>query len=192
MDFSKLGVVIKQIRKERNMSLKDVANDIGVSSSLISQIERGIANPSLKTLAAISESLEVPMFSLFFNENKAYAHIIKKTDQAKFVHEDDKIYTIIKNPDLNSELQLYELVIPKGSPNRSKKTAHSGEEVAVVISGRANLIIGENVSELDKGDSVEIESGVPHQWENPSKDEDARIIYAYSQKYRNLKEMADI
>lgn len=174
------------------MSLKDVAEDIGVSSSLISQIERGIANPSLKTLSAIADTLDVPMFSLFFNEKKSYATVVKKKDQSKFIHDDDSIYTVIKSPDVNSELQVYELVIPKNSPNGTKPIAHSGEEVAVIIEGKANLIIGQKVLELEEGDSVEIESGVPHKWENPSDEMDSRIVYSYSQKYRNLKEVTEM
>ena len=50
-----VGLRIKNIRIEKNLLLKEVADRCGVSSSLLSQIEKGTANPSLNTIKAIAQ-----------------------------------------------------------------------------------------------------------------------------------------
>lgn len=60
-----IGITIKKIRNEKKMLLKDVAEKANISSSMLSQIEKGNANPSLNTLKTIAYVLEVPLFKFF-------------------------------------------------------------------------------------------------------------------------------
>ena len=56
-----VGITIKNIRKAKKLLLKDVALKCGISSSMLSQIEKGNANPSLNTIKSIAQVLEVPL-----------------------------------------------------------------------------------------------------------------------------------
>lgn len=60
-----VGTTIKNIRIERKILLKDIAEKCNISSSMLSQIEKGNANPSLNTLKFIAQALEVPLFKFF-------------------------------------------------------------------------------------------------------------------------------
>ncbi|EHO18370.1 hypothetical protein HMPREF9466_02327 [Fusobacterium necrophorum subsp. funduliforme 1_1_36S] len=75
-----IGKTIKNIRISKGLLLKEVASKCDISSSMLSQIEKGNANPSLNTIKAIAQALEVPLFTFFINseETKYTFHIVKK------------------------------------------------------------------------------------------------------------------
>src|SRR5215210_6286297 len=66
-----IGEQLRARRHERGLSLRDLADRLGVSPSLISQIERGRANPSVSTLYQIVAELEVSLDELLFNDRRA-------------------------------------------------------------------------------------------------------------------------
>ncbi|NGO12483.1 cupin domain-containing protein [Streptomyces sp. HC44] len=66
-----VGARIRQARTARGMSLRGLAREIGVSASLISQIETGKSQPSVSTLYAITTALSIPVESLFDGEETA-------------------------------------------------------------------------------------------------------------------------
>ncbi|MFD3373549.1 MULTISPECIES: helix-turn-helix domain-containing protein [unclassified Streptomyces] len=65
-----VGARIRQARMARGMSLRGLAREIGVSASLISQIETGKSQPSVSTLYAITTALSIPVESLFDAEGE--------------------------------------------------------------------------------------------------------------------------
>ncbi len=69
-DYPQIGDGLRLRRKELGLSLRDLAERLGVSPSLISQIERGRANPSVSTLYAIVGELDISLDELLFNERR--------------------------------------------------------------------------------------------------------------------------
>ena len=65
-----VGSTIKNIRTSKGIMLKEVAEKCGISSSMLSQIEKGTANPSLNTIREIAHVLEVPIFKFFMAPKK--------------------------------------------------------------------------------------------------------------------------
>ncbi|HDR7642927.1 TPA: helix-turn-helix transcriptional regulator, partial [Bacillus wiedmannii] len=78
MIHDRLGQTVLSYRKKNNMTIREFANYAGISTSLISQIERGYANPSLSVLELIAKALNVPLFTLFINEIDTDSLISKK------------------------------------------------------------------------------------------------------------------
>jgi transcriptional regulator with XRE-family HTH domain len=70
-DHPEIGEHLRAARRERHLSLRDLAERLGVSPSLISQIETGRANPSVSTLYAIAAELDVSLDELLFNDRRA-------------------------------------------------------------------------------------------------------------------------
>ena len=64
-----LGNKIRMLRTEKNITLKGLADKVNVTASLISQIERGLANPSISSLKAIADVLEVSVAELLEEKN---------------------------------------------------------------------------------------------------------------------------
>ncbi|MFB0972831.1 MAG: cupin domain-containing protein [Neofamilia sp.] len=184
MDFNDLGRTIKETRLEKGLSIKNLAEGVGVSSSLLSQIERGLANPSLNTLRSIANELNVPMFSLFIYSEADYAQVVRKDERSRITvghagsDEIEPGYDIL-SPDLKSSIQLYEMDLMPGKFSSNLPISHKGEEISVCVEGDVELHIYDSIIELSEGDSVRIEKNTPHRWHNPG-DENCKLIVANS------------
>src|SRR5438552_17381111 len=63
-----LGGRIRAARSHRGLSVAELAGSAGVSKSLVSQIERGIAAPSIDTVRRLASALQMPVLSLFMEQ----------------------------------------------------------------------------------------------------------------------------
>ena len=175
---SKLGKTIKSIRTEKGYSIKDLANQIGVSSSLLSQIERNLTNPSLNTLREISSALDVPMFSLFLDESISSSMIVRKNDRTSIQNANTEEATIeLLSPDLQGDIQMCSMVLAPLQYSASKMHSHTGEEIALCNKGSIVLHLVDEDIVLKQGDSVRVTQGVKHRWSNPGK-ENCELIFA--------------
>ena len=168
------------------MSIKQLSEIIGVTSSLLSQIERGLANPSLNTLRAISDALNVPIFSLFMTEDNEIGavEVVKKIDRINIKDGDTEEKNVelrydLLTPDLKGAIQLCEMILAPGEINSTSLNRHNAEEVAVCTIGEITLILNDKSILLEKGDSVRIEKNTGHRWKNNTKDFTG-IIFAIS------------
>jgi len=175
-----IGKVIKKARIDKGLTIRELAEKTGITSSMISQIERDLANPSINTLKTLSIELDVPVY-MFFKNNDAYTEDL-------IVRKDQRV--TIGNPTYN---MTYDLLIPNmkgniefcmahfGPKNKEKPVSisHKGEETAVIISGKINIIIDGNEFVLNQGDSVRIPPMANHCWINPY-DEVCELIFAVS------------
>ena len=59
-----LGMRIRFLRKQRNLSIEDLALEAGVNKNYLSDLERGMRNPSLKILSKISKALKISISEL--------------------------------------------------------------------------------------------------------------------------------
>lgn len=74
---------ITEYRKRKKMTIKELANLTGVTPSLLSQIEKGSANPSINTLKQISSVLEVPLFNFFINDVPTESLVVRKDSRKR-------------------------------------------------------------------------------------------------------------
>ena len=85
MDLNKIGKTLKEHRLEQNLSIRDLSNVSNVAASTISQIETGKTSPNLLTLKSICDALDLPVFSLFLEEDDEQVQFVRHTDQKSFV-----------------------------------------------------------------------------------------------------------
>ena len=151
----------------------------GVTSSLLSQIERGLANPSLNTLKALAKALDAPLFS-FFTTSVSTKELVVKADKRKkmILPQRENILYELLSPDLSGSIELAIMKITPSSSNSSEELLeHDGEEVAFVLEGKVNLFLNNTVVSLDSGDSVRIPRGMKHKWVNLY-NTDVKVIFA--------------
>lgn len=178
MDNKELGKAIANYRVKQNYNLKQLAEKTKISSSMLSQIERGLTNPSLNTLRTIADVLEVPLLS-FFTESEKSKDLITRADSRKkivFPPPQNMEYMLL-SPDLNGSIEMVLMKIPAFSNSADDPVFHVGEEVAYVMQGSIVLHLGEDIELLNTGDSVKIPPGVHHKWENTT-DQEVTIIFA--------------
>jgi transcriptional regulator with XRE-family HTH domain len=179
-DNLKIGERIAELRRRRNISIKELAEKTGVTSSLLSQIERGLANPSLNSLRALALALEVPI-TVFFQESFNGKDLVVRKNKRKKLQlpdSDEVIYELL-SPNASKQIEFALMNIKPGVQSIEKPMAHTGEEAAIVLGGSIKLTLGEEELILNDGDSVCIPPNIPHKWQNIDK-KDVMVIFAVS------------
>ena len=85
----RLGQTLIHYRKREGLTIRQFAEQSGISTSLISQIERGQANPSLSVLELLAKALNVPLYTLFVNEIDYESLISRKKFRKKIYRQDN-------------------------------------------------------------------------------------------------------
>ena len=169
---------IYEYRKRKGLTIKELAQLTGVTSSLLSQIEKGTANPSINTIKQISNALEIPLFNFFINDSYTENLVVRKDKRKKMVFsEDDSFSYELLTPNLQGDIEFVLMTIPPNESSSSEQFSHKGEEVAYVMKGEVDLHMMNTVTELNCGDSVKIPSLSQHKWENRS-NEECQVIFA--------------
>lgn len=182
IDTKVLGKKIKNLRLEKGLSIKELADQIDVSSSLLSQVERGLANPSLNTLRSIANQLGVPMFSFLEDEEAVDTMVVRSEDRIRIIKgktnsEEVELGYDLLSPDLKGAIQMCEMSLGPHQYSSEKLNRHNAEEVAVCTRGSIELHLENKIVVLNNGDSVRMENGTPHRWKNPT-DKKCTIIFA--------------
>lgn len=173
-----VGNIIKNIRISKGIMLKEVAEKCGISSSMLSQIEKGTANPSLNTIREIAHVLDVPLFKFFMEPDKEENNIsILKKENRKIMGSKNITYELL-SPDVDTALEYMKMVLKKnGSETSVEPKAHKGEEIAVLLRGKVKITIENQSAVMEQGDSVHIPALKPHKWTNLGENE-AVIMFA--------------
>jgi transcriptional regulator with XRE-family HTH domain len=163
------GDKLRIIREKKKLTLKEVANSIGVSESLISQIERNKVSPAIDTLLRIADVLELDLEYLFkdFKKTKK-VFLVKHAERNKIVLHDVVYEQLSKTlgSDKEHQMEAYYLEVKEGGQKGSKEYGHKGRELGIIIEGQGEFIIGNKSYKLNKGDSISFDSDVPHVLKN--------------------------
>jgi transcriptional regulator with XRE-family HTH domain len=172
-----LGARIRQHRHEAGLSVRGLAAKLGLSPSLISQIERGRSTPSVATLLAIASELKLPMATLFDGVDPAAGQDGAAADGAATplqLHGDRQAITLATgvrwerlNP-AESGVDFTYVVYPPGAASCEPDALrqHNGHEYGYVLSGRLGVQIGFKQYLVGPNDSIAFDSTRPHRLSN--------------------------
>lgn len=168
-----LGRQMRQLRQDRGMRLEDLAARSGCSVGSLSQIERGLGNPSFGTLARISHALRVSVARLVEVEpdGGGVPSVVRKDRRRRFdphhrVPGDGTTYELL-TPDLDRALEVIYLHVPPGASTEETPFIHEGEEAGYIVKGRHEVHVDGTLHVLDAGDSISYRSDRPHWYRNP-------------------------
>ncbi len=173
-----VGRKIREYRKAKNLNIKELAEMTGLTSSLLSQIERNLANPSINTLKVISKALNEPLYGFFMETNDTEDLIVTPNNRKKliFTENQDFIYELL-TPNTKSSIEFINMVLSPNTKSSEEPMGHAGDEVAYVLEGVVHLYYNDKIFILEQGDSLRIAPHSKHRWENKS-DSDAKVIFA--------------
>ena len=168
MEFN-IGVKIKTLRKERKLTLQDVANETGFSPALISQIENNNVSPPIATLSKIARFFDVKM-GFFFEEGEEATRyeIVRKNDRrvvSRVISKDGTghgyTYETLSYRKKNKKMEPFLLTI---SERASEETLynHEGEEFLLILDGSAELLFDDERFILEAGDAAYFDSTIKH------------------------------
>jgi transcriptional regulator with XRE-family HTH domain len=169
-----IGDALRVRRHELGWSLRDLADRLGCSPSLISQIERGRANPSVATLYSIVQALDVSLDELLFNERRATTTEPPPGGPIQRANERHRIrlasgvlwerLTTVSEPGVEFLHVTYEVGGASSPANAFQR--HAGHEWGYVLSGSLQVTIGFRQYLLEPGDAISLDSTTPHRLAN--------------------------
>jgi transcriptional regulator with XRE-family HTH domain len=175
MENINIGKKVETYRKSQRLSIRELASRADITPSMLSQIERGLANPSIQTLKILAKVLEVPTFSFLLEEVNT-GDLVVKADNRKEMMIDNVSYELV-SPDISGNLASAIMNFPPHSSSSEKLLEHKGEEVAFVLEGKLRIYLEGEEYLLQTGDSVKIPSYMKHRWVNDF-DEKSAILFS--------------
>jgi transcriptional regulator with XRE-family HTH domain len=174
---SAIGPKLRQARERKNMSVRGLARYVGVSPSLVSQIERGRVMPSVGTLYSIANELGLVVDDLFTGAQPRrtasgktemtaadLVNPVLKTSQRKTIKLADGVRWERLTPTPDKDVEFLVVVYDVGAESCPKDALirHGGKEYAYMISGHLGIKIGFEEFELGPGDSIAFDAQMPH------------------------------
>lgn len=177
MDLNKqIGENLKKLRIERKMTAVQLADSSGISTVMLSQIEKGTANPTINTLWKIANGLKVPYTMLLEAPMEETRIVIPQEDKMQY-SPDGKCRIFCYYP--VSAQRKYELFMMRMNPGgESASPGHTqfSREYLIVSEGELEIQIENTLYQLKSGESLTFAASVPHIYKNISATETNVII----------------
>lgn len=189
-----LGLRLREAREDRGKSLRSVAQAIGVSPSLLSQVENGHIQPSVPTLYALVTHLEASLDEVLGVQSGpalapehigSDAVVIQKADNNPVAHMGDGVSWegLAHAPgasNVSGYLVTYEQHTGNHGPH-TERLQHVGSEYGVLVQGELTLYIRDETHVLSPGDSVHFDSMIPHLYVNHGSEPARGVWYLWGQ-----------
>ena len=179
-----IGKNLNTVRKKRQLSLDKVAELTSVSKAMLGQIERGESTPTVNILWKIATGLKVSFSSLLANgEEDKETLLVHHSDIIPIIEENGqmKIYPQFIF-DSNRGFEVFIIDLEPGCSHRSPPHDEGVEEYISLLEGVLEILIGENVYVLNKGDAIRYLANKEHIYRNLSEQRTSfhHLIYYFS------------
>ena len=167
-----LGKRVKKLRGDRSWSLEELATASGVSRSMLSEIEREKANPTLTVTFRIARAFGLTLQELIESAEASASKIqvIRANDRAQVYRSDKQCEIRTLSPiNLEKDVEFYEMTLRPGGTLRSQAHFEGTREFLTVEDGSVRIESDQNSEELGKGDSGTYRADVPHAIVNTGK-----------------------
>ncbi len=169
MKSGKVGIRIKTIMTEKNITIDQLAEQTGLKKNFLAQLPEQDLFPSLGPLLKISRALGVRLGTLLDDQVSPDPLIVRKNAPKAEIHmfpDKDKpaalkFYSLGKGK-TDRHMEPFFIEILPESADEKNLSSHEGEEFIVVVSGEIEVIYGQDTHILSPGDSIYYNSVVPH------------------------------
>ena len=182
-----VGERVKRVRKDRDLTLRDISQRTDLDVVFLEQIENGSVAPPLGTVIKLAKALDLKMgYFISGDEDRPYT-IVRKNDGkvvSRYSSKKGKYYgygyesLAPHKKDRHMEPFLVSL---EPSESDEERSAHDGQEFIYVLEGAMEVRLGEEVYVLEPGDSIYYDSTVPHLVKNHGKDVTRILAVLYSE-----------
>lgn len=154
---------LRELRRARGLTLQGLSGRTGLSIGTLSQVERGLSNPSLDALRRLAAALEVAISDIFAPEDPADVAVIRRDDRVRILAPGAGTPYTRLSPGFGAA-EILEGRLEAGAASSAEPWAHDAEESIVVLEGRLIVELGTGSIELDEGDCSRFDSRIPHRY----------------------------
>ncbi len=174
-----IGHKVSYRRKAKGKTVRALARECDLSPSYISQLERGLLEPSIATLRRIAEKLEVPIYYFFIDDDIKY-QVVRYTERKCIKSSDSKFVMSFYSPlasdsSFTPKMVSLESTIAPNTAVSSCPLIHEGDECLLITQGTLRVVVPDDTYILEKGDSIYIKENTPHEMINDT-DEEVRAV----------------
>lgn len=177
-DADSIGAGIRRERLRRGLTLAQLAAQVNLTVSALSQIERGTSDPSVSSLRRIAAAFDIPMFRFLVGPSRREV-VVRRAERTRLRFHDQAVEYELVSADTSGEFEILDLVLKPGASATAAASVHSAEECSVVLRGTIRVELDGEEHLLDAGDSITIHSEIPHRFSNPGPDE-AEVLMVLS------------
>lgn len=160
-----IGGRLRELRTENGLTLRELASETGLSPTLLSQVERGITEPSLKTLRALANVFGQSVSTLFEEDVAVVVHVSRPGERSKISSPKGLIqYERLTHG--NGQLEVLRGVLNPGEQSSEAAWSHPAVECAYVLTGTLLAIVGTKTYRVEAGEAITIDSRQPHKYQN--------------------------
>ena len=174
-DTPRVGARVRSLRRERGLTIEQLAAATGLTKGFISQLERDRTAPSLSSIARICDALGVRLSTIFEREP---APALVRRQERPIVESAFSTQSHLLSSRDEARFQAIESVVAPGEGAGDELTSLPGEiEFVYVLEGSLELRVGDEVHVLEQGDALTYELAKAHTWRNASDEETLRVLW---------------
>jgi quercetin dioxygenase-like cupin family protein/DNA-binding XRE family transcriptional regulator len=164
----KIGPKVRALRLKKKLGLVQLGEHTGLSSAMLSKIERGQLFPTLPTLLRIAMVFGVGLEHFFVDDDRPLVAVVRKKERLRLPDRQDAeppsyFFESLDFPVTDRKMAGYYAEFPQHS-KPSEPHRHSGAELIYVLRGRLAVNIDGEDQVLDEGDALHFDSGAPHSY----------------------------
>jgi transcriptional regulator with XRE-family HTH domain len=164
-----IGRILKIYREKTGKNQSDIAENAGISISMLSQIERGMVSPSIDTLMAVCSVLDIDPSELFKKiTSSPPVRIHRKGERLTNELSGVRYEQLMTSQHPVYQAELFLLEVEPGKSTSFRGDGHEGAEMGLVMAGEAVLTVDGHEYEVAVGDSIYFNAQLPHQLANRS------------------------
>ncbi len=164
---------VRELRRKRGWTLQQMSDVCDVSRSMLSQIERQGANPTLAVACRIAMALGMDLGDLIDSPSSSHTIDVVRADDPShlFRHDDDCRIRTLSPLHLEKDVEFYEVMLQPAAKLTSAAHFEGTRECLTVQKGTIRIVSGEQDCLLRKGDSAHYRADLPHVIENTGRGE---------------------
>jgi len=163
-----VGIRLRELRDERNISMRSLATKSGLSANALSMIERGKTSPSVSTLYKLADALGVPITSFFGPQTEKINAVFIKADERRRIPFTRGVWEGLGGEQFSGRVEPFVLTLESGVSSGPHNMAHSGHEFVFCLRGHLEYLVEKQVFLLEPGDSLLFAAHLNHRWRNHS------------------------
>jgi len=172
-----LGKRLGKLRREKKLTLSNLANETGLATKYISQIEKGEVIPPVSVILQLSRALEIDS-GILLTEERAKAGKKTADDYAK--RTEDYTYETLTPEARHKRLKAFKIFVDPKSDHKGVSYQHLGEEFIYVLKGKIEVVVGENKNTLGPDQSLHFNSSIVHKLRNISAEKAELLVILYT------------
>jgi transcriptional regulator with XRE-family HTH domain len=162
-----VGQLLKKLREERGISIRELGRISGLSANALSMIERGLTSPSVSTLYRLTDALNVPITALFRQDEAVEPIVFRSVASRTHVPFPLGVWEGLGGESFMGRMQPFMVTLESGAESGQEKMVHTGSEFVMCLRGTLEYEVEGTLLTLNPGDSLLFTARLTHRWRNP-------------------------